>query len=241
MNGEYSEPQARGDIFTGTPSDVAAAHELKAPLALIRQLAFDIANDPGDPRVGAERILMTAERALRLTGDITKHARLEDSFFETEPLNAQMICEEVVDEIHPLYRANNRQIVVSDRRVSPLIVANRELLRRVLLGFADNALHHVDAETPVRVSVQANRKQHVVRLSVRDFGPAVQGESWRAGEVELGSRPSVLPIRPESSGLGIYLARQFAEAMRATIGVTRHRDGASFYIELPESMQMSLL
>lgn len=241
MNGESSELQDRGGLFTGTPSIVAAAHELKAPLALIRQLAFDIANNPGDTSVSAERILMTADRALRLTGDITKHARLEDSFFETEPLNAQMICEEVVDEMHPLYRANDRQIVLMDRRTSPLIVANRELLRRVLLGFADNALHYVTSDTPVKVSVQTYRDQHVVRLSVRDFGPTVRGDSWRASDSDLGSRPAVLPNRPESSGLGIYLARQFAEAMRANIGVTRHRDGASFYIDLPESMQMSLL
>lgn len=241
MNGENHELQNRGGLFTGTPSVVAAAHELKAPLALIRQLAFDIASTSEEGSTSAERILLTADRALRMTSDITKHARLEDSFFETEPLNAQMICEEVVDEINPLYRASNRTILLATRRSSPLIVANRELLRRVLLGFADNALHYVDSDTPVRISVQPNRRIHTVRLGVRDFGPAVKSDSWHVNDTDLGSRPSLLPNRPESSGLGLYLARQFAEAMRANIGVTKHRDGASFYIDLPESMQMSLL
>lgn len=240
MKREERELQNGGGLFSGTPSVVAAAHELKSPLALIRQLAFSVADDPETAVVSAERILLTADRALRLTSNITRHARLEDSFFVTEPLNAQMICEEVIEEISPLYRARGRELILRSRRSSPLVVANRELLHRVLLGFADNALHYALDSEPIRMSVSAHRSKHTVRLSVRDFGPAVESDVWKSTD-DFAARPTAMHERPASSGLGLYLARQFAEAMRASVGVTRHRDGASFYVDIPESLQLSLL
>lgn len=66
-----------------TPT-LAAAHELKAPLALTRQLALRL-GDPSLSEVERERlthrIVLTSERALRLTSDLTKAARLEDALF----------------------------------------------------------------------------------------------------------------------------------------------------------------
>jgi integral membrane sensor signal transduction histidine kinase len=47
--------------------------------------------------------------------------------------------------------------------------------------------------------------------------------------------------RPESSGLGIYVANQFARAMNGRIGLIRHRDGLTFYVEMPISRQLSLI
>ena len=42
-------------------------------------------------------------------------------------------------------------------------------------------------------------------------------------------------------GLGLYIASQFAEAMHGKIGAIRHKDGATFYVELQASSQMTLL
>ena len=50
-----------------------------------------------------------------------------------------------------------------------------------------------------------------------------------------------IKTRPDSSGLGVYIAAQFARAMGAEIGLIRHRDGVSFYIDLVKSGQLSWL
>lgn len=57
---------------------------------------------------------------------------------------------------------------------------------------------------------------------------------------EMEKRKSIR-TRPESSGLGIYVASQFAQAMDGEIGLIRHRDGLTFYVELPLSRQLSWL
>lgn len=241
MNEAQEGRQIGGGLLDTTPSIVAAAHELKSPLALIRQLSFTIQNDPEHAAQNIDRIVLTAERALRLTSDITRQARLEDSFFVTEPLNAQMLLEEIAEEIMPLYRAHGRVISVVPHRTSPLVIANYDLLRRVLLGFSDNALQYADDQTPVELSLRTHPSHRTVRLQVRDFGPAIAKNSLQQAGDLLGTRPVLASRRPSSSGLGLFLARQFATSMRATIGIVRHRDGASFYIDVPASTQLSLL
>ena len=226
-----------------SPLFLMASHELKAPLALVRQLSLALADTTLTDSQRADvtrQITLTSERALRLTTDLTRTARLDDSLFAVEPLNPLQILEEVSRELAPLYAARGKSIEVTPRRRPLLVIANRDLLRRVLLNFADNALHYSSTDTPVRLQVSATHGGQLIRLSVRDYGPAIATPMWRVLKRRTQDAIS-LTNRPGSSGLGIMIAQQFADAMHAKTGVIRHRDGASFYIDITASTQMSLL
>ena len=222
----------------------AAAHELKSPLALIRQLAQSLDDNAiystEEIEQIAAKIRLTSERALRLATDLTRSERLQDTLFELEPINPISICEDVMREMAPLFQARGQTIKIGSRRRLPAVVANRDLLRRVLINFTDNALHYGGDQKPVSFRAQASHDGRSVRISVRDYGPHVPIDVWRS--IQKAERyPQAVSMRPESSGLGLYLAQQFAETMNASLGVTRHRDGASFYIDLAGSTQLSLL
>lgn len=222
----------------------AAAHELKAPLALVRQLSLGLEAgglSEQEQLKMLRQITLTSERALRLTTDLTRSARLEDSLFELEPLNPQQICEEVAHELAPLYAAKGRQIRVATHRRPLLAVANRDLLRRIVLNFGDNALHYGDSNSPVEIRAQSREGGQNIRIGVRDYGPAVPVDVWKRLQNNLGTQAQVLHARPQSSGLGLYVAGQFAGAMQGSIGATRHRDGATFYVDMNASLQLSLL
>lgn len=222
------------------PSIAAAAHELKSPLATIRQLALAIQEGTASPEeiaIMAERIGLTSERSLRLTADLTRGSRLQDSLFELEPLDVRPLCQDVLHELAPLYRAKGQRLVVRRRvRNLPLVVAHRDLLRRILINFADNALYYAAADSPVELFASYRRRRDVIRLGVRDYGPGVP-----AGLMKSLDEPIKLAYRPSSSGLGLYLTKRFAEAMNAEVGVVQHRDGVSFYVELSRSTQLRLL
>jgi K+-sensing histidine kinase KdpD len=232
-----------GSSFGDLPFLVTAAHELKAPLALVRQLALSLENNPGsyDQEQLLRQIVLTSERALRLTTDLSKSSRLQDSLFDLEPINPQQLCEEVAHELSPLYAARGRVIQVAGHHRSMLAVANRDLLRRIMLNFGDNALHYADSDTPVCLQARTCNKGETVRLGVRDFGPALPADAWQRLQSHLGSGAQALHARPQSSGLGLYIASQFAEAMHGRIGAIRHRDGATFYVDINASTQLSLL
>jgi len=222
----------------------AAAHELKGPLALVRQLSLGLeagSLSEAEQRKILRQITLTSERALRLTTDLTRSSRLEDSLFELEPLNPQQICEEVAHELAPLYAAKGREIRVATHKRPMLAVANRDLLRRIVLNFGDNALHYGSPDAPVEIRAQSRGGGQNVRIGVRDYGPAVPIDVWNRLQATLGTQTQVLHARPQSSGLGLYVAGQFAGAMQGSIGATRHRDGATFYVDVNASMQLSLL
>lgn len=222
----------------------AAAHELKAPLALVRQLALRLEDktvSSSERQQLLERITLTSERALRLTGDLTKVARLEDAMFEVEPINPEQLCRDIASELRPLFQAHERSLSVDHRRHPLLLVANRDLLRRIIMNFSDNALHYSEPGTAVHLQIQALKGSGMIRVGVRDYGPALSSDMWRTLQKKLSRAPQSIHARPQSSGLGLYIASQFADAMSGRIGVTRHRNGATFYVELQASRQLSLL
>lgn len=223
---------------------VTASHELKSPMALIRQLSLALEMgklDSSEQTRMLRQITLTSERALRLTTDITKASRLQNSLFELEPINPLQLCEDVAHELTPLYKAHGREIRVASLYRPILAVANRDLLMRILLNFGDNALHYADTSQPVELRAGSRQKGDMVRISVRDYGPSVPIDLWKQLASRLGSDVQTLHSRPQSSGLGLYVAGQFAQAMQGTIGATRHQDGATFYVDMNASTQLSLL
>jgi len=229
--------------ITQVSSLTAAAHELKSPLALVRQLALrlDTETMSTEQRRLIQQITLTSERALRLTSDLTRASRLDDALFELEPINPEQLCKDIATELAPLFEAHGRSLAVSHRTHPLLLVANRDLLRRIIMNFSDNALHYSQPGTAVHMQIQAFTKLGTVRVGIRDFGPALSSDMWRALQKKLKHSPQAIHARPQSSGLGLFIASQFAEAMQGTIGATRHRDGATFYVELQASRQLSLL
>jgi signal transduction histidine kinase len=161
--------------------------------------------------------------------------------FELEPINPEQICRDIAAELSPLFEAHHRQLAVGRRTHPLLLVANRDLLRRILMNFSDNALHYSQPGTVVHLQIQAFKRSGVIRVGVRDYGPALSSDMWRNLQKKLSKAPQAIHARPQSSGLGLFIAGQFADAMNGRIGATRHRDGATFYVELQASRQLSLL
>ncbi len=227
----------------GLPSLIAAAHELKSPLALVRQLALSLET----MEIGEEerskiirQIRMTTERSIGLTSDLTKVANLDNALFELEPVNPQQLCKDIARELAPLFLARGRSIIVKNRRRAPLAIANHHLLGRVIASFSDNALHYSAPQSSVEIKTTELASRGMVRVSVRDFGPAINKSKLQ--KILNGEKlDSHLMSRPQSSGLGLYIAKNFAEAMNGSIGIIRHSDGATFYIDMHQSKQLQLL
>ena len=218
---------------------LVAAHELKAPLGLMRQLALslELAQPAEQVRI-RQQMVDVSERALKQVSDLTKIARLEDGLIEMSPVSVRGVCDEVARELQSLFMFNKRDLVIKYSNRERLVIANHDLLYSVVYNFCLNAVHYSGEQTESRLVVQDH--QGKVRVSVRDFGPALPMDVWR--ELKRGwiNRPTSIAMRPGSSGLGLFIASKFSKYMNAEVGATRHRDGTSFFVELPVSKQASL-
>jgi signal transduction histidine kinase len=201
--------------------------------------------DSNTPKDEQQRMLrqisLTSERALRLTNDLTRSVRLSDAMFTLEPINPQQLCEDIVHELTPLFTAHNRNVRLAPRKKQLLLVANRDLLRRIIMNFSENALNYSENFNPVEIQIGLLNAGKTVRLGVRDYGPALACDALNVLGSRLIEAPTTIYARPQSSGLGLYIASQFADVMNGRIGVTRHHDGSTFYVDLQASRQMSLL
>ena len=121
---------------------------------------------------------------------------------------------------------------------SQLVVGQRELLQSVIGNMIDNAIRHNPPET--RVDVRSRQSNAYVRLQVRDSGPGLARRDVARLRQRLGRHNEPLSVRP-GSGLGIYIASQLATAMGGRLGVGRPTGGASFFIDLLGSQQLSLI
>ncbi|MBQ2660006.1 HAMP domain-containing histidine kinase [Candidatus Saccharibacteria bacterium] len=218
---------------------LVAAHELKAPLSVLRQLAFslDFVDAAGAKRVQSEMISVS-DRAIRQVNDLTKIARLEDGLFEMEPISVRAVCDEVTAELAHLFRFNNRDLQIKYSNNSRLVVANHDLLFSVIYNFCLNAMHYSSEETLSELVVKDYHG--MVRVKVRDFGPALPMDVWREMKRGWIKRPTSIAMRPGSSGLGLFIASKFSRYMNADVGAIRHRDGTSFFVDLPISKQARL-
>ncbi len=233
----------RGDnqeMITGElPSLVALGHELKAPLSLIRQLSVARGYyDEAQYEIALRRIELTAEKSLRLVEALTRTYRTSE--LESEPIHVVRLCEEIAHELVPFCKENGQSMQLELPTKPLLLVGNRELVSSVIFGLCDNALYYGNTKNPV--TLKAAYSGENVRVSVRDDGPSIKKQDLQILRAKLGHAPQALSNRPGSSGLGLYIAGQFAEAMNGKLGMTRHRKkGQSFFLDLPRSSQLSLL
>lgn len=208
---------------------VIAAHELKTPLVLIRQLSLFLENElDGNNKQLIQQIGLTAERSLSLTTNLTQASNFQPELFPLETVNLRSIITELDYDLSPLCKMYGKKICLRRKQNLPLVIANRELLRRVLTSYVDNALKYSKnkaSRIDLDITVLASKK---VRIAVRNYCKRV---SVKSGENH----------NLASSGIGLKIVDYFANYFGADIGHIRHKDGNSYYIDLEISSQMRLI
>ncbi|MBR2994599.1 HAMP domain-containing histidine kinase [Candidatus Saccharibacteria bacterium] len=217
---------------------LVVAHELKAPLAVLRQLAFSLDEMNAKDERTRSQMISVSERAMKQVNDLIKVRRLEDGLFEMEPIAIREVCDAVSRELQYLFRYNNRDLFIRYSNRARLVTANRDLLYSVIYNFLLNAMHYSGDETRAELIVKDCRNK--VKVVVRDYGPTLPIDVWKEMKRGWVEKPLSIAMRPGSSGLGLFIASRFARYMNANVGAVRHRDGTSFFVELPISKQASL-
>jgi len=225
---------------------IAAAHELKTPLAIISHLAAALEDGsfetPAQQRATLQRIQLSAERTQRLIQGLTTSYRLGGQLgfnLALEPINITQVCEEVAHEITPFAQAQQQRLQLELGRRSQLVVGERDLLHSIMFNLLDNALRHTPPETAVRMHMR--RMDQHVRVCVQDDGPGLQPSDITQLTTRIGKQTQPIRTRSSGSGLGLYIAGQLATAMGGHIGIGRVASGADFHVDLLHSRQLSLI
>ena len=186
-----------------------ASHQLRTPVAGLRA---SIETELRFPREDRELVLREAlEDVERLELTITE---LLSVARETRLPIATVEVGDVLAEVLPVWRSRlsdeGRSLSLRGAGEVPPVEGNSTMLKHVLDVLLDNALRHGAGTVQVVVSHHAEG----VRVSVADEGPGFAAQSG-SGQLE----PATPPAWPH--GLGLPLAKRYAEAMGGKLIVAR--------------------
>ncbi len=213
-----------------------ASHELRSPLTALRgelELALRRDRAPEEYRRVLESALEEAERLSEMAANLLTLARSDAGAIQPR-LSQVELHERVADTIHRLQpRAAAKDIelrLTSHGRVT--VLADAELLDRLIWNLADNALKFTPAGGLVEASVTSRNGDAHIELS--DSGPGIpDGEREQVFE-----RFYRAPVSSDGdgSGLGLSIVRAIARAHGGEASAENHEGGgARLSVRLPKT------
>ena len=217
------------DEFVATVS-----HELRTPLTPIKGFATTLL-EGGDRmssetrRTAVESILRSAQRLERLILNLLEVSRIESRVIDVRNSSVEVteLAARVVREFRDAW--GDRQIVVS---VPPSLchaLGSELWIEQILSNLLSNALKYATGPEPIEVHVTGTRD--AIELAVVDHGAGIPPEeAHRVFErFERLDRTN----RQAGTGLGLYIARELAHAMNATLELSETPgSGATFSLRL---------
>jgi signal transduction histidine kinase len=183
-----------------------------------------------DVREDLDRIRTGAQRAAKIVMNLlafARHSTLERSVEDLNDIVRSTLVLRRVD-----LRAAKVQVVEEYADELPLVLANREEIRQVVLNLlvnAEHAIQGVNVKGVIRVRTGAAGRS--VFVEIADNGPGVSPElAGRIFEPFFTTKPV-----NQGTGLGLSVSLGIAEAHGGTLATTSTGGGACFVLTLPSA------
>ena len=198
-----------------------AAHELRTPLAILRneaEVALLVPRDSEQYCDCLENMLEEIDHLSRLSEALLflfrEDAGLGDH--KREPLHVDEIVRELADHLR-VVAAEREQILNVDAPQPCSVMGNPEQLRRLLFNLLDNALNFTPARGSIQVRVECQRKH--VRVVIADSGIGIAPEHLPRVFDRFYQVDSARSQGCGANGLGLSICRSIAEAHHGSITI----------------------
>jgi signal transduction histidine kinase len=227
MLGRLEDGQLRQRRFV---SD--ASHELRSPVATIRQHAEVALSHPGGTSTQelAEIVLEEDVRLQRIVEDLLLLARIDEGTLQLR--RAPVDLDDLMFEEAARLRGSTQLRVETAEVSAGRVVGDREKLERLLRNLTENAARH--ARSAVAMSLRESDGEVV--MTVDDDGEGIQ-EAHRERIFDRFVRLGDARDRDSGgSGLGLAIVREIAAFHRGTVVVgDSYLGGARFEVRFPAS------
>ena len=219
---------------------LVAASELKEPVLTIRQLAlsWDLAENLAERRSLQNGIVRISEKMAMQINDLMQIPRLSLENFPLETVSVRAVCEEAKFELKKAGVEFDEDFRMKISNQVGLVIANDFLLKRIIFNLCVNASMY--REYGGNSGLFVEMRKNLVRVRVRDNGPFVPDKTVMVLKRGWMSEPVKMALRPDFSGTSLMICADFAKYLQTEVKVIQHVDGASFFVELPLSKQVSL-
>lgn len=211
------------------------SHDLKGPLTNLRMAHFLLRDIVGSDDQG-NTILDNIELTLDEMHDMIR-VFLDVMTLQPGRIQIEIDClrtDDLLQNVAKQYAltAESKNIRLHVEASESYVMGDNRLLNQMISNLVSNAIKFSLSDTVV--TLWADEDSRRMRLYVSDQGPGIPTEE-RGKLFEMFSRLSTRPTGSEhSTGLGLWIVKQLAEAQNGRVGVECPADGGSiFWVELP--------
>jgi Signal transduction histidine kinase len=212
-------------------------HDLRSPLTAISAY-LQLFGQEAKEKLGAETqediasAMHATRNMVRMINEILDVSKMEAQMMKLDLRECDLVqvVEQILDDLKSLVGARH---LAFERPAAPArVLADQEIVSRIVQNFLANALRFAPADGEIRVGIVAETEH--VRIFVADTGPGIPPdfrESIFDKFVQLDG--SALP-RNRSTGLGLAFCKMAVEAHGGRIGVDSEMGkGSNFWFTLP--------
>jgi len=216
-----------------------ASHQLRTPLTTIKgYLSMMQEGDAGRLTATQKEFVSYAfgssERMVNLISDLLNVSRLSAGRFliQAKPTDVVAMVEDEVRQLQP--HATNKGLQLTfehSPKAFPLVELDDNKTRQVVMNFIDNAIYYTQTGS---VMIRLSKVGEAARLEVTDTGIGVPEGAKRKLFSKFYRAENAQEVRPDGTGLGLYLARRVIEDQGGTIIFKSvEGKGSTFGFELP--------
>lgn len=209
------------------------SHELKTPLTNITLYAELLREGLDDDQAHEQRYLdvitQEGQRLSRLIQNILTFTRAPKMHFQQVEISA--LIAEIAHVFTPALQAKGMEIHLFCPETIT-VCSDRDIITQIVSNFLSNAEKY--ASQGKRVDIHVRNIAGHVEIAVRDYGPGITEK-----EMKMIFRPfyrvkSSITEGVSGTGIGLTIAFQLAQSLRAKIQVTAEKPGVCFTLIIPQ-------
>ncbi len=209
------------------------AHDLRSPLTSIQGFTQILLEENPEESEYLKIIEGEAARMKRMTDVFLDLDRLESESFLLEPkrINLAEILRYSVAVLSS--QAVQKNILISVSAPTHLdIVADGDLLSRMLVNILSNAIKYSNDDTEIKMSLKADKSEAIIDIVDQGYGMSQKQLADLFHKFKRSDEHNV-----SGTGLGLYVVKLIVEAHGGTIEVdSKKSKGSHFRIRIPQNL-----
>lgn len=199
-----------------------ASHQLRTPLTSIKgYISMLLEGDAGPVTKEQQEFLSYAfsgsQRMVNLISDLLNISRMSAGKFmidQTEVDLQKMVAEETQQLQQHASVKGLKLVFVAPKKPVPAIKLDENKTRQVVMNFIDNAIYYTKSGS---VTVTLRQEKQELILEVTDTGIGVPPDAQKKLFTKFFRADNAQTVRPDGTGLGLFLAKRVIEDQGGTI------------------------
>ncbi len=218
-----------------------ASHELKTPVSIVKNNLWMMKNTSGlvfDDR--SKRYIGEMEQGLerlrKLVEELLSASRIDQNrmVIDLKEADADTLVAESLDNFIETVKLKNIELI-SPQKTNCKIMVDLMKFQQVVDNFISNAIKYSNPEKP-KIIVETKIDDTFFVFQITDNGPGIGKADYPKIFTKFGRATEGLKlISPgTSTGLGLYISKNFIEAMKGNVGFTSTvGEGSTFWFKIP--------